>query len=64
MFVLKINKKYLRISPLWPPFGGWWPLLLDRKAGGLLAAGAVGASARGGLAVTILTQPARASVAN
>ncbi len=40
------------------------PLLLGREPGGLLAVGAIGASARGHLAVTILTEPAGASVAN
>ncbi len=40
------------------------PLLLDEEACSLLAVGAVGAGARGHLAVTILTQPAGASVAN
>ena len=40
------------------------PLLLGREACGLLAVGAVGASARGHLAVPILTEPAGASVAN
>jgi hypothetical protein len=49
----------------WPLLLGWgWPLLLGREPGGLLAVGAVGASARGHLAVTILTEPAGASVAN
>jgi hypothetical protein len=58
-------KNSIRLGLKRPLLLGWgWPLLFDREACGLLAVGAVGASARGHLAVTIFTEPAGASVAN
>ncbi len=58
-------KNSIRLGLKWPFLLGWgWPLLLGSEPGGLLAVWAVGARAGGHLAVTILTEPAGASVAN
>ncbi len=58
-------KNSIRLGLKRPLLLGWgWPLLLGREACGLLAVRAVGASARGHLAVPIFTEPAGASVAN